>query len=115
MNMTCIKYREYKDIDVKFEDGVIVKHKSWFDFQNGFIAHPLINQHYYGELNGISLMGIAWRNGRKAYYYCRCPQCNYSDILTPQEILNHICKTDDGGKMNVDTRKVGKAETIQIA
>jgi hypothetical protein len=33
-----INYRKYKDIDVRFEDGTIVKHKIVGSFKNGYIS-----------------------------------------------------------------------------
>ena len=39
----CIVYRSYNDIDIEFEDGVIVQHKQKFAFLHGTIAHPSIN------------------------------------------------------------------------
>lgn len=41
--MTIITYRNCKDIDVQFEDGVIVKHKSYGNFIKGKIKHPNID------------------------------------------------------------------------
>ena len=36
--MEIINYRKYKDIDVRFEDGTIVKHKTVGSFKNGYIS-----------------------------------------------------------------------------
>ena len=38
--MTFIAYHSYKDIDIEFEDGTIVHHKGYKDFQNGEIKNP---------------------------------------------------------------------------
>ena len=45
MTAKCIVYRTYKDIDIEFEDGIIVKHTSVFRFLNGKIMHPTKNCH----------------------------------------------------------------------
>lgn len=37
---TVIKYRNSKDIDVQFDDGVIAFHKSYDAFKKGYILHP---------------------------------------------------------------------------
>ena len=42
MQMTIIAYRKYQDIDVKFEDGTIVKHRGYQGFKRGKIQHPTI-------------------------------------------------------------------------
>ena len=43
LQATCISYRNSKDIDVKFEDGIIVYHKAKNNFIRGRIAHPEID------------------------------------------------------------------------
>ena len=40
MEATIIRYNTGKDIEVRFEDGVIVEHKRYRAFENGNIAHP---------------------------------------------------------------------------
>lgn len=40
MQMTCIVYRGSRDIDIQFEDGVIIEHRSWDAFLKGNIRHP---------------------------------------------------------------------------
>lgn len=39
----CIKYAKWDDIDIRFEDGVVVRHKAKRSFYNGEIGHPTIN------------------------------------------------------------------------
>ena len=40
MRATIIRYREYADIDVRFEDGTVVVHKQYNQFKRGGIANP---------------------------------------------------------------------------
>ena len=40
MEATIIRYRGATDIDVHFEDGTVVKHKTYRAFKKGYIAHP---------------------------------------------------------------------------
>lgn len=42
MEATIIRYGEYADIDVRFEDGTIVEHKVYSAFKKGGIANPNI-------------------------------------------------------------------------
>ncbi|MEE3344577.1 MAG: hypothetical protein VZS44_10825 [Bacilli bacterium] len=42
MKMTIIEYRNGNDIDIQFEDGVIVYHKQYGSFKEGNIGHPTI-------------------------------------------------------------------------
>ena len=49
--MTIIEYRKYNDIDIQFEDGTIVKHKSYSKFKEGKIKNPNYIQNRLGESN----------------------------------------------------------------
>ena len=40
MEATIIRYGGATDIDVHFEDGAVVKHKTYRAFKKGYIAHP---------------------------------------------------------------------------
>lgn len=46
---TIISYRNFGDIDVKFEDNVIVEHTNYRSFVNGGIGHPNIDSHSYAQ------------------------------------------------------------------
>lgn len=41
--MTIIAYRKYDDLDIQFEDGIIVTNKQYGAFKRGDIQHPSIN------------------------------------------------------------------------
>ncbi len=41
---TVIAYRNSMDIDIKFENGIIVKHKQWYAFDDGTVACPGVKQ-----------------------------------------------------------------------
>ena len=41
MKITIIRYARNDDIDIQFEDGTIVKHKSYRHFKSGSIAYPI--------------------------------------------------------------------------
>ena len=40
LEATIVEYRSYRDIDIEFEDGSLVKHKTYGRFIEGSIAHP---------------------------------------------------------------------------
>ena len=40
MRATIIIYRGYNDIDIRFEDGTILKHKQYNNFKRGKISNP---------------------------------------------------------------------------
>lgn len=45
MKITIINYRKNKDIDIQFEDSIIVYNKTYRNFKKGLIKHPNINMH----------------------------------------------------------------------
>lgn len=70
---TCIAYRKSTDIDVKFEDGIIVEHIQKQHFLRGNVKHPTINKKCIEAScvgltlkmkNGMNATCIAYRNGR---------------------------------------------------
>ena len=54
MEATIIRYGGYNDIDVRFEDGTVVKHKSYSKFQKGGIANPNIKASRFDETRMMS-------------------------------------------------------------
>lgn len=70
MNMTIIAYRGTADLDIQFEDGIIVRNKSYTSFKAGEIAHPKIHtqihpDRYEGQVsvghNGLKMSLVAYR------------------------------------------------------
>ena len=75
LKMTIINYRRCNDIDIKFEDDIIVYHKTYHDFQHGMIKHPNIksldkqpHDYHIGETNinkfGHEMTIINWINNK---------------------------------------------------
>ena len=64
--MTIIRYRRSDDIDVQFEDGTIVKHKTYNSFKKGQIKNPNDINKYINETNiatnGQIMTIIEYRN-----------------------------------------------------
>ena len=44
MNATCIAYRNKNDIDIQFEDGIVVEHKNKRNFYKGEVGHPALTR-----------------------------------------------------------------------
>ena len=42
LKMTIINYKNSKNVDIQFEDGIIVCHKNYNNFLNGAIEHPVL-------------------------------------------------------------------------
>ena len=89
--MTIIAYRNYENIDIQFEDGTVVCHKTYGNFKNGKIKHPIRYEEsfaYYIEIelglnldniwnweknneNGINPYEITKCSGKKVWLYCQ--------------------------------------------
>lgn len=100
--MKIVQYRKQEDIDVQFGDGAISQHIDIKHFQAGTVAHPCIHTSVaHGRkvvrkgsiFADFSLEFIAFEDtGNETapvYYACSCQKCGYSNILTPQEMLEH--------------------------
>ena len=67
-----VVYRTAKDIDIKFEDGMVVRNKAYSAFLEGTIANPKL----YGKYKGFDLILSfddteywAWKKDNKEYIY----------------------------------------------
>lgn len=86
--MTIIAYNNSGCVDVQFEDGVIVKNKTYSSFISGKIEHPKLSARRKSIYKNI-VAKYAWRENDKVYYKCRCQKCNEENIWTPQEMISH--------------------------
>lgn len=66
MIATIIAYRRYDDIDVQFEDGVIVRNITFAGFFQGAIAHPTVKALHWRYKNDKNIIG---RKRRTVYGY----------------------------------------------
>lgn len=75
LTMTIIRYGANYDVDVQFEDGVIVSHQQYVVIRKGWVKHPNINTlskkcgtMHLGETAmsscGLMMTIIAWRTVR---------------------------------------------------
>lgn len=66
MLMQIVAYRSSKDIDIRFEDGILVCNKAYNSFRAGKINNPSIYSSREGEINrannGLLMKIIAYRN-----------------------------------------------------
>ncbi len=65
MYATCIAFHSYRNIDVQFEDGTIVKQKSGASFKTGKIANPSLGKQYASR-RSILGMTLRMNNGMNA-------------------------------------------------
>ena len=60
MKATIARYNGVRDIDVRFEDGIVMEHKSYNKFKRGNIAHPSTTAgNRLGETQGMNCGMVA--------------------------------------------------------
>lgn len=76
LRMTIIAYRSSTDIDIKFEDNVIVTNKRYKPFLDGEIAHPnytkiksRVGEYVYNN-NGLGMKVTRYRNNKDIDVLC---------------------------------------------
>jgi hypothetical protein len=84
--LTISAYRKYKHVDYIFDTGYEVKHRTFEDFEKGKIKHP-----FPYMIGTVSMDKPAYIHNNIGNFYCHCTKCNIKDILTVEEIKNHIC------------------------
>ena len=101
--ITIIRYGNCDDIDVEFEDGTIVEHRTYDNFLRGKISNP-----YFPSAFGVGYMGIgefkskdengkhtkcynAWHNMLKRCYYSKYQEKNttYENCTVCKEWHNY--------------------------
>ena len=89
MKATIIRYEGATEIDVRFEDGTVVKHGVYGNFKKGEIAHESLSQ----KRGSKDFHGFICKQGFKdedrTLYECICKYCGLEDVLTPQEMMEH--------------------------
>ena len=85
LEMEIIAHRNNTDIDIRFEDGVVVKHKSYGDYRNGYIRHPNLQpkQNYHG----FTICYKAYQMEQDVYYFVIRPD-GRKDIMTPRQMYD---------------------------
>ena len=88
MKMKIIAYKNADDIDVQFEDGIIVKNRNYSNFKRGIILHPhlIIEGGVCNVFYNFDSVRKAYKQDAKVYYFCKDERGN-SYILTPQQML----------------------------
>lgn len=80
MLMKIVGYRSCDDIDIQFEDGLIVKNKKYRKFCSGFIEYSLENFH------GFTNIKKSFEYNGMMYYLCRDSQ-GKGQIYTLQQMM----------------------------
>lgn len=89
MEATIIRYGGATDIDVRFEDGTVVKHGVYGNFKKGEIAHESLSLiHGSKDFHGF-ICKQGFKDEDRVLYECICRHCGLEDVLTPQEMIEH--------------------------
>ena len=86
MQMIIIAYHTAKDIDIQFEDGCVVKHKSYSSFKKSTIKHEFPYQ-----MDDMIIEKPAYAHNKIGNFYCHCTLCGKRDIMTVSEAKDHVC------------------------
>ena len=89
MKATIIRYGNNTDIDVCFEDGTIVEHKTYNAFEKGRIAHRSLSQSSGSKDFHGFICKQGFKDKDRVLYKCICKHCGLEDVLTPQEMIEH--------------------------
>ena len=89
MKATIIRYGGCNDIDVRFEDGAVAKHKLYDPFKKSKIAHPSISQRDGSKDFHGFICKQGFKDEDRVLYECICKHCGLEDVLTPQEMIEH--------------------------
>ena len=89
MKATIIRYENADDINICFEDGKVVEHKTYNAFEKGRIAHRSLSQ----SRGSKDFHGFICKQGfideGRTLYECICEDCDLENVLTPQEMMEH--------------------------
>ena len=89
MKAAIIRYGGNSDIDVRFEDGTVVEHKTYNAFKKRGITHRLISLiHGSKDFHGF-ICKRGFIDEERTLYECICKDCGLEDVFTPQEMMEH--------------------------
>ena len=87
LKMWVKEYRCCDDVDIEFETGYINKHKQHKRFLKGQqIGHPFPYQ-----VGDMIMLKPAYTLHTEGDFYCKCPKCGLSDVMTVEEMRQHKC------------------------
>ena len=88
LKMWVKEYHNCEDVDIEFETGYVNKHKQHKRFLKGRqIGHP-----FPYMIGDVIMEKPAYRYQNTGNFYCTCSRCGHKDIMTVQEMREHICQ-----------------------
>ena len=113
MKATIIAYRKFHDIDVQFEDGAIVKHRSYDAFCNGGIKNPNLKSiHTKLRLGETRIMNCGMKATIIVYRKFNDIDVQFEDgAIVKQNTYEHFC---NGGirNPNIIIKRIGKTRMM---
>ncbi len=90
MHCTIISYKTSSNIDIKFEDGVVLQNQKYNTFDRKYICHPGLSNKLGKQtvFHGFDVKAISYTDNA-TYYRAKCKYCELDDILTPQQMIEH--------------------------
>ncbi len=88
MKMSIIAYNNANDIDIQFEDGVVLRHQQYCKFESGHIRRRM---QLPFQIGSVVATAYAYNYDQVINYYCKCANCGCTDIMTIDEMKSHIC------------------------
>ena len=87
LNMRVIAENGNKDVTVEFEDGTVVEHKAYGDYQNGYITHPILSRPSGKEFHGYKIIKREYRlSDNRCFYLVEKPD-GKRDIMSTEQII----------------------------
>lgn len=110
MMATIIAYKECHNIDVQFEDGVIVTHKKYLDFKKGNIGHPTVKT----KITHRSYKGTVIHSKKWGVVECvRYNRSNDFDIYFKDYNITKHCKSI-GSFIRDEYAPINKVKPLKI-
>ena len=82
LKMTVETYRHHNDIDIRFENGILLEHRLYSNFIKKAVAMPKV-------INGIMLKELAYVHDDVWYYICKHPLWADFKILSVAEVYEY--------------------------
>lgn len=86
LHLTVTAYNHSKSVNIRFETGFSRKDVSFDAVKDGMVKHDLPYQ-----MDNIRIESPAYVYNGVGNFFCRCNKCGKRDIMSIQEIKNHIC------------------------
>lgn len=87
MRMTITEYQSSRNFVVTFESGYTTTFNSYVHFKRGNVRHP-----FPYNIDTVVMEAPAYMSNGVGNFFCHCTKCGIRDIMTIQEMRDHICE-----------------------